>query len=164
MQRLILGLLAGLSATTTMTAAMRHLWLRLQPRNRYPLPPRELVERVNLPAGEDGRRINTLLAHFGFGALAGAGFALLPRSLPSGILYGLSVWTVSYLGWIPAVGLLKPATRHPLERNLLMLAVHMVWGAMLAANLRELERAGGEIFAGGPAKDATKPHLSRRFG
>ena len=157
---MVFGALAGLSATTAMTAAMRHLWLRLEPRNRYPLPPREIVDQVKPPASEHASRTGTLIAHFGFGALAGAGYALLPRERPSGVLYGLSVWAASYLGWLPVLGILKPANRHPFKRNLLMLAVHVVWGAALAASLHELERASGEPFAGGRAEDAS---LRRTF-
>ena len=49
-----------------------------------------------------------------------------------GIAFGLGVWTASYLGLLPALGILKPATQHPLRRNLLMIGAHVVWGASLA--------------------------------
>jgi hypothetical protein len=155
-ERLVFGALAGLTATTAMTAAMRHLSRRLEIEDRYPLPPREITERVEPATSESLARVNTALAHFGFGALAGAAYALLPRERPNAILYGLSVWAASYLGWIPALGILKPASEHPLERNLLMLAVHVVWGATLGASLREIEGASREIFSGGPAEDAAR--------
>jgi hypothetical protein len=76
----------------------------------------------------------TLLAHFGYGAACGAAYAaLVPRSpVPhpvGGVGWGLAVWTGSYLGWLPALGLHPPATREPRERNALMLAAHVVWGA-----------------------------------
>jgi hypothetical protein len=48
--------------------------------------------------------------------LAGAGF-------------GVAVWAGSYLGWLPAAGILSPATEHPPRRNALMIASHVVWGA-----------------------------------
>ena len=44
--RLIIGALAGLTATTAMTAAMRRLHRQLPARERYPLPPREITERL----------------------------------------------------------------------------------------------------------------------
>lgn len=154
MQRLMFGALAGVSATMAMTAAMRHLWPRLGAGERYPLPPREIVERATPPMDEGSSRLGSVLAHFGFGAVAGAAYGMLPRQWPSGIFYGISVWVGSYLGWIPALNILKPATRHPFERNLLMLAVHVVWGAVLAASLREIEGAAEEIFAGGPKWDS----------
>ena len=63
------------------------------------------------------------------------------------MVYGLGVWAMSYLGWIPAVRILTPAHRHPLRRNLLMIAAHIVWGLTLSKSLREMENAADEAFA-----------------
>ena len=38
--------------------------------------------------------------------------------------------------------ILSPATRHPVQRNLLMLAAHVVWGLTLAKSLNELDAVG----------------------
>ena len=38
--------------------------------------------------------------------------------------------------------ILSPPTRHPVQRNLLMLAAHIVWGLTLAKSLDELDAAG----------------------
>ncbi|MFC6490258.1 DUF1440 domain-containing protein [Nitratireductor sp. GCM10026969] len=154
MERLAFGALAGLSATMAMTAAMRHLWPSLEPQDRYPLPPREIVEDAAPPAPERSKRLLSVLAHFGFGAVVGAAYALLPERRRNGVVYGLTVWAASYLGWLPGLGILKPATEHPAERNLLMIAVHVVWGGTLAAALNELERSADEVFASGRAPDA----------
>ncbi|WP_011582821.1 MULTISPECIES: hypothetical protein [Chelativorans] len=162
MERLVCGALAGLSATMAMTAAMRHLWPRLRADTRYPLPPREIIEQVKPIGGESASRIQTLLAHFGFGALAGGIYACLTPRRPNGVLYGLAVWAGSYFGWIPALGMLKPATRHPAARNLLMLAAHVIWGAALAAGLNELEGASKSIFSGGTSADAEDNITARR--
>jgi uncharacterized membrane protein YagU involved in acid resistance len=156
----LLGALAGITATVAMTATMRALHRRLPPPERYPLPPREIVQRVvdepsDLALTEQARQDATLAAHFGYGAATGALYALArpsERALP-GALYGVLVWAVSYLGWIPSLGILRQAGRHPLRRNALMIAAHLVWGATLAATLRELERAEAEIFAQDEAKD-----------
>jgi hypothetical protein len=51
---------------------------------------------------------------------------------------GVAVWVASYLGWIPVVGILKPATLHPKRRNALMLVAHLVWGASTSLAMREL--------------------------
>lgn len=159
MYRLLLGGIAGICATMAMTMAMRFLHGMLPADERYPLPPRELVSAFR------GRRPDrptaaTLLSHFAFGALAGALFAALPRRVP-GLLYGPLVWAASYLGWIPAAGLLKPATEHPARRNLLMLAVHLVWGASLSRSLVELDKASSSIFADGRLKDLPGHPLPR---
>jgi hypothetical protein len=162
LQRIILGALAGFSATMAMTAAMRHLAPRLAPPDRYPLPPREITETISPARGERPLQTQTLLAHFGYGALTGAFFALLPRQRGAGVPYGVAVWALSYLGWIPALGILAPASRHPRERNLLMLAAHVVWGAALGAGLRELEDSAREVFSAGPLRDAHRSHHGGR--
>ena len=61
--------------------------------------------------------------------------------------YGLGVWAMSYLGWIPAARILTPAHRHPLRRNLLMIAAHIVWGLTLSKSLKEMEDTADEAFA-----------------
>jgi uncharacterized membrane protein YagU involved in acid resistance len=159
--RLVLGALAGLVGTAAMTAAMRALHRRLPSQQRYPLPPREIIQEV-LPeaaehrVAEDHRQTLTMAAHFGYGAATGALFAAArPQGNPGlGALYGVLVWGASYLGWIPATRILRPATQHPGRRNGLMIACHLVWGATMAATLRELQRANSEIFAGQAARDA----------
>jgi putative membrane protein len=48
-----------------------------------------------------------------------------------GMGFGLLVWAASYLGIVPALGLIAPATRHRAQRNALMIVAHLVWGATL---------------------------------
>lgn len=169
MNRLLLGALAGIVGTAAMTAAMRVLHRRLPAPERYPLPPREIVRRV-LPKpagralGEEGKRDVTMAAHFGYGAATGALLALLPRraGVLAGAGYGVLVWAGSYLGWIPAFGILRTAVRHPLRRTALMIGAHLVWGGATALALRELERAEAEIFAGDAARDAPEAEAAGR--
>lgn len=150
--RVLLGILAGTAATVAMTAAMRRMHRQLPARERYPLPPREITERVSRFVASDLERPQeaTLSNHFAFGAAAGAFYAVLfkGRSLAAGAIYGLTVWATSYLGWIPATDILANPRTHPPRRNLLMLTAHLVWGAVLTASLHELERAQPEIFSG----------------
>lgn len=146
LDKALLGAVAGVAATMAMTATMRRLHAVLPDDERYPLPPREIVDRT-FPAVDDREaRSRTLLAHFGFGGLTGAFFALLPTTGGSGIAYGLCIWALSYLGWIPAARILTPAHRHPIRRNMLMIAAHVVWGLTLSRSLREMERAAIEAF------------------
>ena len=51
----------------------------------------------------------------------------LPKYL-AGISYGLLIWAGSYQGWLPLVGLHKPATKITPKRNALMIGAHVVWG------------------------------------
>jgi hypothetical protein len=151
---LLIGGIAGAIATAAMTASARRLFQRLPPRERYPLPPRELIDRTFRSPQRWGPAL-TLLAHFGFGSAAGALHGLrTARVKRSGILYGLVVWTASYFGWVPALGLLKPADRHPAGRTAIMIASHIVWGAALDIALAELRSSARTAFASGPSGDA----------
>ena len=144
MARLLTGTIAGFGATVPMTLAMVAMHRRLPRRQRYPLPPRQITMTAAAKIGarkhldESERTGLTLLAHFGYGAAVGALFGLvapreMSRAIPAGIAYGLLVWAGSYLGLLPALRLLSPATRHPKERNALMIAAHVVWGATVGA-------------------------------
>jgi uncharacterized membrane protein YagU involved in acid resistance len=136
------GALAGLGATIPMTLAMELMHRSLPQHERYPLPPREITEKLTDEAGLS-ERLNeadhvklSLLSHFSYGAAAGAVYAQIaqkynPSPLSGGITFGIGLWTVSYLGWLPAAGILRPATKHPARRNALMLTAHVVWGSVL---------------------------------
>lgn len=126
-------------ATLPMTIFMRTAWNRLPRREKYPLPPRQIMHTVFKP----GRRLSpggqtalTLFLHFAFGAAAGLIYGMVQDKIPirstvKGPLAGMAVWTGSYLGWIPALGILPSATEHPWRRNLLMIVAHLVWGMTL---------------------------------
>lgn len=151
MSRIIYGAVAGFCATMAMTMAMRSLHRHLDREDRYPLPPREITEGT-LPVPREAAAPSTVLSHFGFGAAAGALYGAMPRGVP-GLIYGPLVWLGSYLGWIPGARILTPATEHPHERNLLMIIVHLVWGACLSMGLRELEMSSRSVFGSGSLKD-----------
>ena len=155
MPRPLAGLVAGLAATVPMTVAMELMFRGLPRRERYPLPPRWITDRLISVAGLEGemdesrRREAALLSHFAYGAAAGAAYAPIAERvrigpLSAGVLYGLGVWTVSYLGWLPAAGILGPATRHPARRNALMIAAHVVWGAATGYIAHHLDEDRGE--------------------
>ncbi|BES70232.1 hypothetical protein RE428_12500 [Marinobacter nanhaiticus D15-8W] len=157
MNRYLAGALGGLLATVPMTIAMGRLHKRLPREEQYPLPPREITEDVvermpvNKPRGDTSLTQLTLAAHFAYGAAAGTLWgALAPknqRPVAGGMAFGLAVWAASYLGWIPAAKVLRPATQHPARRNLLMLAVHCIWGASTAGWTRLLTEPRTHGFA-----------------
>ncbi len=150
--RIIFGAVAGLCATMAMTMAMRRLYALLPPGQRYPLPPAEILASVCGSTDDRAHTSRTVLAHFLYGSLSGAIYPLVRNKL-GGSGYGLAIWAASYLGWIPAAGILTPATKHRVSRNLLMLGAHVVWGTALAAGFRELEFSRNDIFTRGPARD-----------
>lgn len=140
--RLLQGAVAGLLATAPMSAVMLSWHRKLPWWQQGPLPPDRLTTRVLDSIGlkkldEKGHQPLTWISHFGYGAASGSFYPIMGRlplsPLVKGMLYGLIVWTGSYLGWIPAAGLLEPATEHPKQRNLLMIVAHLVWGATTAA-------------------------------
>ena len=144
MERFLTGVLAGFGATAPMTVAMVAMHRNLPAPQRYPLPPRRITMRAAEKAGakkhldETQRTGLTFLAHFSYGAAVGGLFGLIAprdvaRSIPAGIAYGLLVWAGSYLGLLPALGLHRPATREPQDRNALMVAAHVVGGAAAGA-------------------------------
>jgi hypothetical protein len=159
MHPVLRGAIAGTVATVPMTLIMISLFRRLPPQQHYPLPPTlitaELAGRAGLRPVVRGPALTraALTAHFAYGAAAGALFPLLQRrripAAVSGPAYGLAVWAASYLGWIPALRILTPATRHPPARNALMLAAHVVWGAALAGTAALLALSGGAERSGG---------------
>jgi putative membrane protein len=147
---LIAGGIAGLVATAPMSAVMLGLRRLLPRREQYALPPRQITVAATRKAGVDEhldepvRSLVTVVAHFGYGAAAGTMYAPLSRWVPlppvaAGTAYGLVVWATSYLGLLPGLGLISPATDHPTRRNALMIVAHMVWGAALALLLERLD-------------------------
>ena len=141
-QKIIKGAIAGLLATLPMTIFMRAAWRMLPRREKYPLPPRLITRKLTKKAAVDSELDAdeltwlTLTFHFLFGAVAGSLFGAFEERIPldeniKGPLMGLTVWSGSYLGWIPAMGILPPATVQPWRRNLLMILAHLIWGLTL---------------------------------
>ncbi len=139
--KLIQGATAGFIATVPMTLFMRSAWKRLPAQEQYALPPRQVTRNVLGPRwffrlSPGKQTMLTLLLHFLFGAAAGSVYGMVEEKIPlresvKGPLAGLAVWTGSYLGWIPALGILPPATEHPWRRNVMMIAAHLIWGTVL---------------------------------
>ena len=137
------GALAGLVATVPMSATML-LLRRLSPETRdAPLPPETVTAQAAADVhlrddlGEEGLKAATIVGHFAYGAAAGALVAPLagrtPWPVASGVGLGIALWATGYLGWVPAFGLMPPATEQPAARNAVMIAAHAVWGATAAA-------------------------------
>ncbi len=147
MHRLTLGPLAptalvrGAAAGAVATAAMSALMLAAGRTGRMGRQPPEAIVRQAgaLAASEPRGRLADALAvaaHLGFGAGTGAAYALLPRSrrpVLRGVAVAQAVWAVSYAGWVPVLGALPPAHRDRPTRQAVMVAAHVVYGAVLGA-------------------------------
>lgn len=148
-RKLLKGAIAGFVATAPMSISMLIGWRLLPREEKYHLPPRLITEEISERAGiEDRLGENelvglTIFSHFGYGAFFGALYALFEHQLRlhaslKGALSGVALWVGSYLGWLPAMDILSPATRHPWRRNLLMIVAHVVWGVTLGEVTRKL--------------------------
>ena len=141
MTNVLSGSVAGLIATAPMTATMAALHRQLPAHERQPLPPREVTVRTANRLGaaaatdtEEEKETATWVSHFGYGAGTGALYGLIGDRFPGpavarGVLWGLTVWAVSYLGWLPLTGIRRSATRQPPRREAVMIAAHIVFGA-----------------------------------
>jgi uncharacterized membrane protein YagU involved in acid resistance len=105
------------------------------------MPPEKITATMldRAGVGHSGAQQDALatVLHFGFGATAGAAFGVIaPRPLivrvPAGLAYGAAIWGVSYMGWVPALGIMPPADRDRRDRQTVMLAAHLVYGTALA--------------------------------
>jgi putative membrane protein len=151
-QSILYGGLAGLLATFPMTIVMLAGKRLLPPREKYSLPPREITHHLAEKSGQEEAvntrtksNLMTSIAHFGYGALTGSIYALLAPSIKApvvlkGALFGFLLWGGSYLGWLPALGVLSPATQHPKGRVALMILSHLAFGPTTALVYREFQK------------------------
>jgi hypothetical protein len=147
-----------------MSVAMEVMHRQLAPRHQDPLPPRKISQRITRRAGveheldEGEHEALAWVSHFGYGGAMGAVYGLLDervrphlpqqlRDVPPvaidvahGTAFGLLVWAASYLGWLPAAGIMKPATRHRAPRNAVMITSHVIYGAALGLVTGALRR------------------------
>lgn len=147
--RVCAGGAAGFAACGPMTVLMEAAGRLLPPEEQEPLPPRQITERAAEKADvaddmtEEQRAVAATVNHFGYGTSSGAAYAAVAEHIPlppaaRGVAFALGLWAASYLGWLPAAGLYRPATRDSAGRNALMITAHVVWGAVLGVVEEEL--------------------------
>ena len=156
----IRGVAAGILATIPMTAVM----VLGQRATRYGrLPPEALVKNAEALASRDANGDETrdsgsgvrwraahLLAGAAFGVLYAVVFRHLATAIPApmrGLVFGLSVWFVSYQGVAPALNLLPPATDDVRARQATNVIAHAVFGGVLGL----LSGSAGKVNAPEPA-------------
>jgi hypothetical protein len=145
MNSVVRGSLAGLAATAPMSLAMRTGEKLIPVHDKGHLPPRQVTEGLLRKLGlrkfldREHRETASLLAHYGFGAAAGAllgATTARTTSIPkpvTGAAVGVLVWAASYLGGLPAAGLRENMLNEPPERAMQMIGAHLVWGAIAGA-------------------------------
>ena len=135
--RVVQGMVRGAIASMAMTGAReftRHVGLLEEP------PPESIIRqkllRGRLRGAKHGPvRAGAEIAHWSYGAAAGAVFAALPARLRgnawSGPLFGLLVWTSFELGIAPLLGLSQARRTRRLDR-LTLAGDHLLYGFMLS--------------------------------
>jgi hypothetical protein len=103
------------------------------------LPPK-LEDRVH-EAAEHGAGS---LLHFGYGTTATLIYAALraddPSVLRDGLLLGIGIWAVGYLGWLPRTGLMRPVGQQRPVQVVVPLLQHAAYGVAAAAVYAGLRR------------------------
>ena len=141
MNRVGRGAIAGLVATVPMTAvfvAGRAAGLLRTP------PPVQITDTAEARAGvrddlnQPAFGASWAAAHLAYGAGCGAIFAAARPALPrsstaAGLLFGLTVWSVSYGVAMPALGLYPSLRRDRPTRVGVTAVAHAVFGLALAA-------------------------------
>lgn len=154
------GAVSGFAATGPMTVLMLAVH-RLLPRwQQEALPPEEItdwmLQRLGVRGGLSKPQLVgvALVSHFGFGSTAGAVHGALMRKrggrLVGGVAYGLVVYAVNYMGWIPAAGVLKPPHKAPKGRVAMMVLAHVVYGAALSTVSGLIGNAARKSGTGAP--------------
>jgi hypothetical protein len=146
-RRLLTGVGAGLTATGAMSAVM--LGAKRTGLLGKPPPQRitqRMLDRLHLRRSRDTENALVVGAHLAYGMAAGAAFGLLTRRVrlgppvARGVAFGASVWAASYLGWVPALGLMPPPGADRRDRQVTMLLAHLVYGAVLGALVPQQRR------------------------
>jgi uncharacterized membrane protein YagU involved in acid resistance len=151
---LLNGALAGFMASLPMSVAMLIMHRLLPEHEQYPLPPHEITAELAEKAdreehlNEPEHTMATTVSHFAYGAVTGTLYAatakhMFPNPAIGGAVFGLAVWAGSYLGWLPALGILSSATEHPPRRNALMITAHLIWGSVTGILVDQLEHRDG---------------------
>jgi len=151
LQGLTQGAVAGAVATAAMTGVMRIV--HAVTGSGHEIAPKPITVNMLAKVGlhdnvdEDTKNVLAIVNHWAYGMGCGAVFGMVRKwsklRLPGvlqGAVFGIIVWAISYMGWVPAVGLLPAGwNQDPARRRELFLA-HIVFGATLGATFDRLAR------------------------
>ena len=148
--RLALGALAGLAGTIALQAiraADKKFIPASSPRMKKD-PGEFMVKQAKkvLPRSSNGRvskkvenaAAKTLALGYGmsFGALYAGARPKTRRILLEGTILGLITWAAGYLGWLPALGLMRPVWKHKPKQIAVPVAEHALYGVATVAGYR----------------------------
>jgi len=139
-RRAVRGALAGFVGTAVMSLVQ---WPVAFAASEDP-PPVEIGERLHhmLPGRQPSRRaivLRSTALHLAFGTTAGALYGIAaPRAHREGTGVGFAalIWSASYFGLLPTIGVHPPAHRDQPLRQAGNVAAHIVYGLSLAEGMR----------------------------
>jgi uncharacterized membrane protein YagU involved in acid resistance len=158
------GLAAGIFGTALMTLVF--ILLDRAPRGREtiaPSDPERLIYRAGAKAGArsiayspEQRGEAATIAHFGYGGAWGALYALASLFLPrgaviGGTVFGVLVWIVSFVGFLPAIRQLPPPWQDSPRQVAASLASHLAYGIGTSLALTVLAAPGPDAGRSGRA-------------
>ena len=135
----IKGVIGGIAATLAMSGVMaigKAMGWMEQP------PPKQITAHAEKKVGISPRNqpkpifaMSWLVSHFGYGTMCGVIFSVIWRRwvrIPgTGLVYGLVVWAISYLGLMPALRLYPAAPHDRRSREIVLVVGHEVYGGTL---------------------------------
>jgi hypothetical protein len=148
--RLALGALAGLAGTMALQA-VRAANQKLIPASSPPIkkdPGEFMVKQAEKALPRSTRRripkkleaVGAKFLALGYGMTFGALYAVSrPKTrliLVEGTMLGVVTWAAGYLGWLPALGLMKPVWKHKPAQVAMPVAEHALFGVATVAGYR----------------------------
>lgn len=98
-----------------------------------------LLDLLHIRRSDGANAASGVLSHFSYSSACGKFYEsavrgkVFPRHpVAEGMLFGAAVWTSSYFGWVPALGLMKDPTRDRPERTAVTFGANVLYGAVLA--------------------------------
>jgi hypothetical protein len=152
--RILVGAGAGLAGTAGLDV-LRTMSARWWPETAAPIrkePGTYMIEQVEgvLPPEVRSRlpgdleNLGSRALALGYGITASLAFALARRRSvqihTDGILFGIAVWAVGYLGWMPKLRLMPPVTRQTPAQVMGPLVQHVLFGMMVTGVIRAARR------------------------
>jgi len=139
LQRVALGAVAGAGATILLQG-VRKASAKAIPEGKPPMrkDPGEFMAHIALPAGAPDALHDAAAKslQLGYGMTSGALYAAMRAQSASplieGVLLGLGVWAVGYLGWLPALDMMPPITEHTPKQITVPIVQHVLFGIATA--------------------------------
>jgi hypothetical protein len=102
--------------------------------------PTRLMQTIPEPAETIAAKASGLAYGMMFGAAYGAMRGMTGNTLADGAILGVGVWSVGYLGWLPASGLTPPPWKQKPRQLAASIGEHVLYGVATAAAFDVIHR------------------------